>query len=121
MKDNADVLRRVLRNTFWDAYDHLGVLLLTNGLWSFFAIGSFALSVSTDGVLRAASGLFCLIAVPWATAGMLRVTYGMAVSRDARIRDFFTGAVALWKPSMVLAVGALIVVALAAGNILFYL
>ena len=101
MKDAGDILRRVVRNTFWDAYDHLGLLLVTNLLWLLFAIP--------------------ILTLPLATAGMLRVTYEMATSRDARIRDFFTGALALAKPTTALVVAMLLSAALAAGNILFYL
>lgn len=100
MKACSEVLRRVMRNTFWDAYDHLGTLVVANVLWV----------------------LFCLpvLTIPMATAGMLRVTYEMAVSRDASVGDFFRGALALWMPSTALGVAALSALCLGLVNVLFY-
>lgn len=100
MKGRADVLGRVMRNTFWDAYDHLGTLVLVNVLWL----------------------LACLpvVTIPLATAGMLRVTYEMAVSRDAGLGDFFKGAARFWLPATVLTLVLVVLLCLAAGNVAFY-
>lgn len=100
MKARSEVLRRVVRNTFWDAYDHLGTLVACNLLWF----------------------LLCLpvVTIPLATAGMLRVTYEAAVRREASVGDFFRGMLALWLPSTALILSTCGIVCLAVLNIMFY-
>ncbi len=95
------IVRRVARNTFQDAYDHLGLLMLANALWFV-----CALPVAT---------------LPLACAGLMGFTYELATRRDAELKDFFRGAAALWRPAFVLAAGAAALFVMAAGNVAFYL
>ncbi len=101
MEHTSQVLRRAVRNTFWDAYEHMGPLVLVNVLW----------------VVCSAP----LVTLPLTTAGVLCFTYEIVVGRDARLRDFFAGAVRLWKPALILMAGTLALLAMAGGNVAFYM
>lgn len=122
MKGRTEVLRRVVRNTFWDAYDHLGTLVVCN-LLSF--VICMAAGVVPFAMAEVTSLWWVLLCLPLATAsccaaGMLRVTYDMAVRREAGARDFFAGMAALWRPTATLALLSLAVLCLAAANVVFY-
>jgi len=122
MKGRTEVLRRVVRNTLWDAYDHLGTLATTNFL-------SFVICIAAAAVPFAAArltGLWCLLlclplaALSCCAAGMLRVTYDIAVRREATVTGFFAGMSAQWRPMAAFAVILLAVLCLAAANVAFY-
>lgn len=122
MRGRTEVLWRVARNTFWDAYDHLGTLVLSNFL-SF--VMCMAAGVVPFALTEATSLWWLLLALPLVAvlccaAGMLRVTYNMAVRREARARDFFGGMAVLWRPATALGLISLAVLCLAAANIAFY-
>jgi len=101
MKGTIAVVRRVARNTFWDAYDHMGMLVLTNALWVLLSIP--------------------VVTIPWATAGLLRVTYEMVTSRKATLSDFVVGARKFGGHVALVLLLALGWCALAALNVVFYL
>ena len=101
MQGTLHVLRRVVRNTWWDAYDHLGQLVLVNVIWF---LGSLP-----------------IVTLPLTTAGLLCFTYEIAVSREAQLSDLLRGVKRLWLPAVALAVGALALLGMAVGNVLFYL
>ena len=123
MRGRTEVLWRVARNTFWDAYDHLGTLVVTNFL-------SFVICMAAGAIPFAMAKItnlwwfllsLALAAVPCCAAGMFWVTYGVAVRREAGVRDFFAGMAVLRRPTAALALISLAVLCLASANVAFYL
>jgi len=96
-----EILRRILRNTFWDSYDFLGTLIITSTLFS----------------------LLCVFVapIPLAVAGILEVGYRVAVAREATVRHFWLGMKRLGLKSLGLVLVSLAVLLLSLLDVCFYL
>jgi len=100
MSVSGTVFRRVLRNTFWDAYDFLGTLVVASLL--FWLLGIWVLPL------------------PFALAGLVGMARRIAADRDASLSDFFCEAKAGWKHHAGVLLLNVFVLVVLASNVLFY-
>ena len=121
---------RVLRDSFWISYDHLGKLVLANAIWFSLSFGAIILATAIAGYAgwsRSARSLIvvsgfavALVTVPSVSAGMLHFTSLLAQKRNAEIKDLFQGMRRNFGRSVALSLLAIIVWAALAVNIIFY-
>ncbi|MEW6356446.1 MAG: hypothetical protein AB1696_08980 [Planctomycetota bacterium] len=101
MTPATDIIRRTLKHTFWDIYDHVGTLVAVNLLTILLFLP--------------------VVTIPLAFAGLFHVAHLIVTEREPRIRDFFAGMRPLWR-RFCLATGLnLIVCLICVLNIWFYL
>ena len=94
------IFRRVLRNTFWDTYDCLGVIIVVS-LMSFLA----AVSV---------------VALPFIFAGLSGLARRIAADRDATVAGFLAEARTGWARFAGLLLLDLLAAAVLFANVIFY-
>jgi len=121
---------RVLRDSFWISYDHLGKLVAANVLWFLLCFGPMILAASiaqhVDPGARARTlvlgigvALSCLT-LPSASGGMAHFTSLLVLKHDAQINDIFRGIRRYSVQSILCSLLAVIVWGVLATNIVFY-
>ena len=121
---------RVLRDSFWISYDHLGKLIMANVIWfclsfgAIIAVASIARYLGPSPRPRSlilAGGLaVSLVTVPSASAGMFHFTSLLVRRKEAGIRDMFRGIRRYFRKSILLALLAVVAWILLLANIAFY-
>jgi uncharacterized membrane protein YesL len=121
---------RVLRDSFWISYDHLGKLVAANVLWfclSFVPMivaASIAQHVDPGAQARTfilTIGVVCsLLTLPSASGGMAHFTSLLVLKHDAEIKDIFRGMRRYFVQSTLCSLLAVIVWGVLAVNIVFY-
>ena len=119
---------KVLRDSFWISYDHLGKLVAASALWFCISFGAIILAASiaqgvepTARALILAAGIaLSLVTVPSASAGILHFTSVLVLEKDAQIADIFRGIRRYVVRSILLCLMALIVWGVLVVNIVFY-
>lgn len=121
---------RVLRDSFWISYDHLGKLVLANVIWFSLSFGAIIIaaaiagyagwSLSARSIIIAIGLAVGLVTVPSVSAGMLHFTSLLAQKKSAEIKDLFQGIRLNFGRSVALGLLAIIVWAALAVNIIFY-
>jgi len=101
MTSAADIIRRTLKHTFWDIYDHVGTLIVVNLLTILL--------------------LLPIVTIPLALAGLFHVTHLLVTDRGPSIHDFFAGMASLWKRYALVFALALVVCLICVCNVWFYL
>ncbi len=123
-------MAKVLRDSFWISYDHLGKLVVANVLWFCSSFGPIIIAASVaqhlDAGARArtliltAGVAFSLLTLPNASAGMLHFTSLLVLKHDAQIKDVFRGIRRYFVQATLFSLLALIVWVVLAANIVFY-
>ncbi|NOZ21783.1 MAG: hypothetical protein GXP25_11945 [Planctomycetes bacterium] len=97
----GDIIRRTLKHTFWDIYDHVGTLIVVNLLAILF--------------------LLPIVTIPLALSGLFHVTHLIVTEQESGVRDFFRGMAPLrWRYTLVAGLN-LVVCLICTVNIWFYL
>ncbi len=121
---------RVLRDSFWISYDHLGKLVMANAIWFLLSFGAIILATSiaryagwsqqARSLILASGFAVSLVTVPSVSAGMIHLTSLIVQNKDAEIKDLFQGMRRHFGRSVALGLVSLVVWAMLAGNIIFY-
>jgi len=121
---------RVLRDSFWISYDHLGKLFMANAIWFSLSFGAIILaasiarytgwSQSARSLILASGFAASLVTVPSVSAGMIHFTSLLVQKKDAEIKDLFQGMRRNSGRSVALSLLATVVWAVLAANIMFY-
>lgn len=123
------MLSRALRMAFWVVYDHLGKLMLANGMWalSFLVPGFFCLAAFEAGdpgvMMWVGLPLFVLtvgVVLPVMTAGMAHMTKHLVDSKDGSVGDFFAGIRMYWRRAAGIGVILLLSVVCLGVSVWFY-
>ena len=121
---------RVLRDSFWISYDHLGKLVVANVIWFSLSFGTIILAASIAQYLGPsarvrslilASGLaVSLVTVPSASAGILHFTSLLVLRKNAEIGDVFRGIRRYFGKFVLLSLLGIVVWIVLAANVVFY-
>jgi len=123
-------MSKVLRDSFWISYDHLGKLVVANVLWFFLSFGPIILGASiaqhVDPEARARTLVLSIcvalsiLTLPSASGGILHFTSLLVLKHDARISDIFRGIRRYFVQSTLCSLVAVIVWGVLGANIVFY-
>jgi len=120
------VLGKILSNTFWNFYDHLGLMILVNIMAFIVMLPAFALPVvlwvmkEEPPQAWLSVALICLSTTPLALAGLGFVSRRLVEEGEATWRDFFFGIRRLAYKAYLLFCLEAIVAAVVLANIAFY-
>lgn len=120
------MLRRVLLGLFWDTYDHLGSVIVSNLLWFIFNLPSFIILVVILSNLQNLKQFFFLLPIPililpTTTAGLYHLSFQWILGKDASIKEMFLGMKIYFKRSIILFILQTFIIILAFINVGFYL
>lgn len=120
------MLRRVLLGLFWDTYDHLGSVIVSNLLWFIFNLPSFVVIVTIFSNLPNLKQFIFLLPIPililpTTTAGLYHLSFQWILGKDVSFKEMFSGIKIYFKRSIILFLIQTFIITLAFINVAFYL
>lgn len=106
MNSLAPLLTRIYKKTFWNIYDHIGLLLILNLLWflifplpTYLCFRYLPLTTAARIATTLAVGF---LTQAFAMSGIFGVAAALVAYREAHLRDFFTNARSFFSRTLAL-------------------